>query len=244
MSGSSEARSGARERLRSVMAALRLQWGCAPMGCAVAIACSVATGTVPAAAAWLLRGLIINLEKGAAGEGTARVLWALGAALSAGGFGLMLELAHYLETTLKQRVSLAVTRALFGKVNRLPGLAHFEDPRFHSQLALAEAAAAEAPQLITQLAMTLLRVVATVATLLGVVFAVSPLLGGLLLACGLLGLAAQWVRSRTDLKLFEAMTEVERWRQLYRSLLLDARAAKEIRLLGIGGVLLGRLHRT
>jgi len=199
---------------------------------------------VPALAAWLLRGLISNLELGAAGEGTARVLWALGAALSAGGFGLMLELTHYLDTILKQRVSLAVTQALFGKMNRLPGLAHFEDPQFHTQLVLAETAAAEAPQLITQLVMTLLRVVSTVATLLGVVFVVSSVLGGLLLVCGLLGVLAQWVRSRADLKMFEVMTEVERWRQFYRSLLLDARAAKEIRLLNIGGLLLGRLHRA
>ena len=138
----------ARDRLRSVTDALRLQWSCAPVRCAIATACNLLAGMVPAIAAWLLRGLISNLELGAAGAGTARMLWALGAALTAGGFGLMLELTHDLQTTLKQRVSLAVNQALFGKVNRLPGLAHFEDPRFHTQLVLAESAAAEAPQLL------------------------------------------------------------------------------------------------
>ncbi len=227
--------------LRAFRGAVGMQWRCAPWASAGALALSLLTGTGPALGAWLIKQLLDELAKGGAAD-RARSLALAGAAAGAGAlFSAVLAATHYLDTVIRRRLSLGVDRELFAKVAQLPGLRFFEDPHFQGQLRLAERAATEAPHQISELSHSIVRAAVTVGSLLGILFAVSPLLAGLLLAVGALGLAAQGVRSRADVRLIERMVEGERWRELYRALLLDVRAAKEIRLFDLGELLLGRM---
>jgi ATP-binding cassette subfamily B protein len=165
----------------------------------------------------------------------------MGAAAVAGGAMAVLNITEYLINVIRWRVSLTVERSLFAKVIELEGLRYFEDPVFHGKLRLAEESAQEAPNQISELVLSMLRAAVSVATLSAVVLTVSPLMALLLLCAGGVGLFAQVVRSRWAADLAEALVQTYRWRDAYHALLVDVRAAKEVRLFGLGELLLDRM---
>src|SRR6185503_15234546 len=77
--------------------------------------------------------------------------------------------------------------------------------------------------------------------LLGVVLAVSPVIALLLVVSGALGLVARVARMSGELAQLDAVVATQRWREAYRALLVDVKAAKEIRLFGLGELLLDRM---
>ena len=205
------------------------------------VALTATASCMPALGAWLAKRLVDELARGSAADGNALALVAVAAGAAVGITAVLLPASRYMEMSVRRRVALAVDRSLFAVTVALPGLWHFEDPQFQGRLRMAEQAASEAPVQFTELANALVRTVVTVASLVGVVLLISPALAGLLLLTGAIGLAAQIVRSRNDVALMEQSVHSMRWRDFYRSLLLDVRAAKEIRLFGLGDLLLGRM---
>jgi ATP-binding cassette, subfamily B, bacterial len=229
---------GPRRHARAIGAAIALQWQVAPAPAAAIAALTGATAGTSALAAWLTKQL---LDAIAAGDAHRAVRFAaLGGAI--GGLTLCAtHAAQILSATIRRRVVLHVERALFRKVNELDGLRQFEDPAFHDRLRLAEQAARDAPHQVGDLALAVIRTVVSIGALLGVVIAVSPVIAALLLVSGALALAARIARSRSDLATLDALAPTQRWRDAYRALLVDVKAAKEIRLFGLGELLLGRM---
>ncbi len=230
--------------LGTIGAALRLQLVAAPIATTVLALLALASGSVAALVGWLTQQLLDELSRGAAIDGPRARLLAIATVAVGAGAMLVFQLAGCVELAARAKVTLRVERSLLAQVIALGGLRHFEDPRFLARLRLAEEAAHDAPQELTSLATSLFRTGVSVVTLTAVVAAVAPVIAGLLLAVGAIGLGAQLVRNRWSAQISEAMVHTQRWRELYRALLVDVRAAKEIRLFGLGPLLLGRLART
>ena len=227
--------------VRSLRTALALQWRAAPVASAVVMALTAAASSMPAVGAWLAKRVVDELARGAGADGDALLVLSAAAGAVVGVTAVLLPASRYMEMSVRRRVALAVDRSLFAVTVALPGLRRTEDPQFQGRLRMAEQAASEAPVQFTELANALVRTVVTVASLVGVVLLVSPGLAALLLVTGAIAFAAQIVRSRNDVALMEQSIHSMRWRDFYRALLLDARAAKEIRLFGLGDLLLRRM---
>ncbi len=230
-----------REALRTLGTAVALQWRAAPVRSTVVLVLTLGTGSVAAVGGWLTKQLLDELARGAQTDAQ-RALWlGMGAAAVAGGAMAVLNITEHLVNVIRWRVSLTVERSLFAKVIELEGLRYFEDPAFHGRLRLAEEHSQEAPSQIAELVLSMLRSAVSVATLSAVVLTVSPLMALLLLFAGGVGLFAQVVRSRWATQLAEALVQTYRWRDAYHALLVDVRAAKEIRLFSLGELLLDRM---
>lgn len=229
-----------RRQLRAFVAALAIQWRACPAASAVALAITAATSAATASQAWMLKRLLDELGRGSAGHRSA-LAFGLAAAVISGVSLVLLQVAEYLQVIIRRRTTLAVDRGLFGKAATFRGLQPFEDPQFQSRLRAAERAAASVPQEIGHLMETLVRTLVTVTTLLGVVVMVSPALALVLAASAAVGFVAQMLRSRADVGSIDRMVHSDRWRDAYRALLLDVKAAKEIRIFGLGRLFLERL---
>jgi ATP-binding cassette subfamily B protein len=234
-------RPSARRRAHLVRAALALQWRAAPVATAASAALTIATSATTALAAWMTRLLLDELARGSATDRDRALLLAIAATVIGGGAAAAWYATRYLDTWIRSRINLAVERALFAKVIRLDSLRYFEDPAFHSQLRLADDAARGAPQQLTMTVQAVLRTAVVIVSLTGVVLAVWPPMAALLIATGALGLVAQLARIRYEARLISDLNRHGRWREAYRALLIDPRAAQEIRLFGAGELLRDRL---
>src|SRR5262245_17661764 len=91
------------------------------------------------------------------------------------------------------------------------------------------------------MAQSLLRSAVTVVSMLVVLVAVWPPMALLLAISSAVGITARVIRSRAELAELPLQTSRQRWRDHYRSLLVDPRAAKEIRLFDLGRFLFERM---
>ena len=233
-----------REALRTIGAAVALQWRAAPVRSALVLVLTLGTGSVAAVGGWLTKHLLDELARGAQADAQRALALGVGAAAVAGVAMAVLNVTEYLLGVIRWRVTLVVERTLFAKVLEQEGLRYFEDPVFHGRLRLAEQGAQEAPHQLAELVLSVLRATVAVTTLSAVVLTVSPLMALLLLLAGGVGLVAQVVRGRWGAVLAEALVQTYRWRDFYHSLLVDVRAAKELRLFGLGELLLDRMVAT
>ena len=228
---------------RTAWAALRLQWQAAPVASTVALGITGGTGAMAAIGAWLTKQLFDEL--GQPSPDRSRALgFALATAIAGGAAMMALHLTAYVNIAVRRRVALEVDRTLFARIIAFETLEPFENPAFHGRLRMAEQAARDAPQQIADLVQALLRSTVTAATLTGVVWTVSPVLAAIIGVVGLAGLATRVWRTRREAVMEADLVGNHRWRDFYRGLMLDVRAAREIRLFGLGPLLLGRMTDT
>ncbi|GAA4634203.1 ABC transporter ATP-binding protein [Actinoallomurus vinaceus] len=231
---------GSRPRPPAVLSALALQFRAAPVGASLLVCVTAAYGVGPAVMAWLGKLLFDELGGGHADAGRAVALgtaMALTGALTA----VLGQVGGYLDELVRQRLVVNVERRLFAKVNEFRGLRRFEDPAFHDRLRLAQQASQDAPHNITLFGQQVVQTVASVGGFLGVLLSVWPPMAALLLASCAAALISRLAIARRQVEVSEAVSAKYRRRMFYRSLLTDPRAAKEIRLFGLGGFLHGRL---
>ncbi|WP_331770702.1 ABC transporter ATP-binding protein/permease (plasmid) [Embleya sp. NBC_00888] len=231
-------------RPRAVKVALALQFRAAPVGAALLLGCTVLIGVLPALVAWSTKLLFDELGRGEhvdSGRAVALglVLATLGAVLA-----VLMQLAAYLDEVVRRRLVVTVERDLFAKVNEFRGLRRFEDPAFHDRLRLAQQASEDAPHNITMFSQEVVRSAAALSGFTGVLWAVWPPMVGLLFLVGVAALLARLSMARRQVAVLELTSGKQRRRLFYRSLLTDPRAAKEIRLFGLGDFLHGRLVRA
>ncbi len=227
--------------LRTLQAALAVQWRSAPAASLVATLLTLVSGLGAAAGGWLMKALHDELAKGPEASPLRTVLLAVAGASVAAAAAAVLHATGYASQVVRWKVTLAVEQALFKRVSGWVGLRELETPSVHAQLRLAEQAAQEAPQQLSELGLALLRATAAIGSSAVVVWWVSPAMVIALLLAGAVGLISQWVRTRRAVEVLEGLAQSARWRDYHRALLLDPRAAKELRLYGLGEVLLSRL---
>jgi ATP-binding cassette, subfamily B, bacterial len=234
-------------RRHALRRALAMPWRAAPVASVLGLVLAAGMGSVVAAGAYLSRALVVELTSGTGSEGSVLVIAVAAAVVTslatAGWFA-----AHYVDDVIRARVTLHVERELFTAVIGLDQLAYFENPTFHAKLLLASEAARSAPQQLTSAAQTMVRTAIAAVTLVGVVMFVWPPMGLLLGGLGLLSMVAQLARARHQIRITREMAHGQRWHAAYQQLLLDPRAAKEIRLYGATTTfrdrMLGRLATT
>ncbi|MFJ3229740.1 ABC transporter ATP-binding protein [Streptomyces sp. NPDC086787] len=235
---------GNRLRARAAWTAIALQFRATPAGASLLFGTTVGVGVAPAAAAWLTKLLFDELGRGAQADTHKAVTLGIAAAALAAVTALLLQLAAYLDELVRRRLVVEVERTLFAKVDRFRGLRRFEDPAFHDRLRLAQQASEDAPHNVTMFTQEAVRSVAAISGFAGALLAVWPPMVGLLLLVGAAALLARLSLARRQVVVWELSSARLRRHLFYRSLLTDPRAAKEIRLFGLGGFFNGRLIRA
>jgi len=226
--------------IRNAAAALALPFRATPVAATVTLVLTVFAGAAPAGGAWLTMLLVDELTSGQATPGRAAFL-AVASALLGGLAIALLYLGGHLGEVIHQRVTLTVESRLFRRVASLSGLRQIEDPAFHDRLRLAEQAAQEAPGTISQFSQELIRSVVLLVSFSGALLVVWPPMTLLLLASVVTAVFARLATARREAATEEAWVATDRRRLFYRALLTDVRAAKEIRLFGLGSLLHTRM---
>ncbi|MFI7673151.1 ABC transporter ATP-binding protein [Actinophytocola sp. NPDC049390] len=222
-----------RHLVRTGWGALVLGWRADPW-CALARLGLTVLGAVCAPlVAWFGKLLIDELTRG--GTAAAVTLYAVAGAAT-GALGIV---CHHLTGYVRARHDAAVTlRAesdLFARTCAYGGLRYFEDPEFQDRLLLAENSAADGPNSAVDFVEGVVRAIVSMLGFLAFIAAVWPLMAGLLCLAALPGLVAELKLANRHVDASMASSAYQRRRFFYRSLLTDDRAAKEVRLFGLGG---------
>ncbi|MEU8826281.1 ABC transporter ATP-binding protein [Streptomyces sp. NPDC048636] len=202
---------------------------------------AVLSGLLPALAAWLSKLLFDELGRAGHADVGRVTLLALTIAVVGAVTAVLLQLGGFLDEVVRQRLVVTVEDTLFAQVNEFRGLRLFETPAFHDRLRLAQEASQDAPHNITMFSQLMVQAVSTVSGFTGVLLAVWPPMAGLLFLVGAAALVTQLFQARRQAEVSETVSGKYRRRMFYRGLLTDPRAAKEIRLFGLGGFFHSRL---
>jgi ATP-binding cassette subfamily B protein len=227
--------------VRSALVALLLSWRSGRMPAAGYAATAVLLGAVPTATAWLTKTMIDDLTGG--------VRTALVAATAAGLASVELVAValnrggEYARAELNRRIDLRIQDDLYRAVNRMDGLRRLESPDFRDQLELARRASGPAISPATTGLYDIARNLIALIGLVGTLAALSPPIAGIVLVAGVPALGAQLSLSRAGFSLTAGLSPTMRRQFFFTSLLVDLRAAKEIRLFGLGGLLAGRVRQ-
>ena len=195
----------------------------------------VAQAAAPVVAAWLMKSVVDGLIAGRSVVGAALALAGVGVCTA-----VLPTVSVLLGNLVGRRTSTAALARLFAAVGHFPGLSRFEDPGFADRIRLAQQAASSAGQLPST-AFGLGRGVLTLGGFAVTLVVLSPVLAALVLLAGVPVLAAQLRLSRHRADLLLRLGPVERREHFYGQLLTTVRAAKEIRLFGLGDFLGARL---
>jgi ATP-binding cassette subfamily B protein len=233
MADDSPAGDRSRHLVRTGWGALVLGWRADPW-CALARLGLTVLGAVCAPlVAWFGKLLIDELTRG--GDAAAVTLFAVAGAVT-GAVGVVLHhLTGYVRARHDAAVTLRAESDLFARTCTFVGLRYFEDPEFQDRLLLAENSAADGPNSAVDFVEGVVRAVVSMLGFLAFIAAVWPLMAGLLCLAALPGLVAELKLANRHVDASMASSAFQRRRFFYRSLLTDDRAAKEVRLFGLGG---------
>ncbi|WP_310726711.1 ABC transporter ATP-binding protein [Streptomyces sp. N2A] len=235
-----EASSPGLRRLAGVFrAATGLAFGAAPW-LLTALTLLTALGAVlPIASAWTVRAVLDRL---AAGSGFDALLVPTGLLATAGvAAASASHTLQYVQAQLQRAAGLRAQDSLYQAVDALTGLSRFENPQFLDRLRLAQQAGGIMPTQAVNNALGVLRGMLTAGGFLGSLIVLSPLLATAVILSGVPVLLGELVMSRRRAAMFWDIGPAERRELFYQQLLTSTQAAKEIRLLGIGGFLRGRM---
>ncbi|WP_405358872.1 ABC transporter ATP-binding protein/permease [Kitasatospora sp. NBC_00085] len=224
-------------RARTAAAALRLGWRASPGGILLQLLLALLTGVLPAVTAYVTK-LLVDALAGAGGPGAAdgtRVAWlAAAGAVLAGAIAVFNHVTALTGAVVGRAVNLEVQDRLYERVNAYRGLRPFEDPATQDRIRLAETAAQGAPHDVLDFLLDSVRSSATIAGFLGTVLVFWPPMGALLVVCVAVSVVGHVRTSRGLADTAAAIVPATRRYYFYRTLLIDPRAAKEIRLFGTG----------
>ncbi|MFF3688574.1 ABC transporter ATP-binding protein [Streptomyces sp. NPDC002187] len=220
-------------------------WAAAPWVWAGHLPVAVVGGLVPPATAWLTKLLVDDLTAG----GGERTLWY---AAGLAGLGLLVgflpHLAEYLRGELGRRMDRFLQDRLHTAVNGFQGLSRFEDPYHLDRLRMAAQASGGSLLPVTGGMTETGRHAVALAGLLATLFVLSPVMAVLVLVAAVPVLAGQLWLSRRRVGMLAATSTAMRKELFYSALLTEERAAKEVRLFGLGTFLkermLGELARV
>jgi ATP-binding cassette subfamily B protein len=224
--------------LRDVAGVWRLCWRAGPWLTVAQLASTVVMGLLPAAVAWQTKLVIDELAAGdhAAALGPAGGLAATGLVTAA-----LPHLTGYLQGEHRRRMDRLTQDRLYTAVGSFQGLSRFENPRFLDRLRMATQATGAAAGPITTGLFGVGRSVITLVTLLVTLYLLTPVMTGVVLVAAVPTLAAQMSLARRRVTLLAGVTPAMRRQVFYAQLITEVQAAKEIRILGLGDFLKGRL---
>lgn len=202
---------------------------------------TLATGLIPVATAWSIR-LLIDALTGSAPSSQA---------VTAGAAIVMATLAtavlplvtRFLSEVLRRDVCEAVQEELFVAVNRLPGLRLFEKPAFHDSLRLADQAGQVAPEQMLRGGFQAIQQCVSAVGYMSALAVIDTRICVIAAIAAVPGIWAEFQMDRMQNELLWNLSPSERRRFFYSSVQTDVRAAKEVRVFGLGDFLCGRMLR-
>ncbi|WP_051581297.1 ABC transporter ATP-binding protein [Pseudonocardia acaciae] len=233
------ARVSTRESIARMAAAVELGWRACPLVLLGQVAVAVVGAVVPVAVAWLTK---VALDGVVAGAGWG---WLLGVAAGLAAAGVVTAVVPQVDRFFGQEMSRAIgllgMDRLYRAVDRFVGLGRFEDPEFHDRLRLARSSGQSGPSDVLQAGIGVCRGVLTGVGFVGSLLVVSPAMTVAVLLCAV---PAVWAERAVTRRRASMMWEISPGmrRELFYSVLLgEVRAAKEVRLFGIGEFLRRRM---
>ena len=227
-----------RSTARLFATALGLYFRSARLAACVSVVVMVITGVVPIATAWFTALLIDGLGSRSAADVR---LGVIGLASIGIAMALISHGTRYVEGEFSRRITLTTHLELFAAVSAPPGLAELEDSAYHDRLRLARDASQFAPDQLVSTLLTIGSSAITIGGFTAVLFAWFPLICVLVLASAVPTLIAQVHVARRRGAMLVRSSPFWRRQMFYAALLLDMRAAKEIRLFGLADFLRGRM---
>ncbi|MFD0636042.1 hypothetical protein ACFQ9X_35180 [Catenulispora yoronensis] len=226
--------------MKRLAGAMALAVRAAPASMALRVGTTLLSGAAPVGVAWLTRNLIDDLARPQRSG-----FWLPACALAVAGALLAVNqhVARFADREVARQVALSAQTELFAAVTRPVGIAELEDPAGQNRLRLAQQAGQEAPQQLTAAVLAIGQAAVTLAGFLVALAALSPLIAVLVAVSGLPVLVAQIGLSRRRAETTVRITPGLRRQAHYAMLLMDVRAAKEIRLFGLGPYFRSRLAR-
>ncbi|MDG4828969.1 ABC transporter ATP-binding protein [Solwaraspora sp. WMMD1047] len=223
-----------------VRRALGIYLGAAPWAAGVSVVVMVIGGLAPVAVAWFTRAIIDGLSASDPAQ-----LW-----FGVVGFGTLAvvspvvsHVAQYVAREAERRVRVRTQLELFTAVSAHPGLAELEDSTYHDRLRLAREASQFAPAQLSTSFLGIGQELITIVAFGGTLLHWSPLVGALVFLSAAPTLVAQLRLARMRGAMLQRTAPLFRRQAFYAALLLDVRAAKEIRLFDLGGFLRTRMLR-
>ncbi|MER6945855.1 ABC transporter ATP-binding protein [Nonomuraea sp. NPDC000554] len=218
-----------------------LAWRAAPGMVVLQAAGAVVAGTAPVATAWFTKLAFDRLAASGGGQGTGLLAIALGLAATTLVTAALPQAVQYAQDELLRAITLRSQAALYDALNRLPGLARFEDPDFRDRLQLAEQSGRQAPAQMVTSALGSARALFTMVGFVGSLIAIAPWMAGILALAAAPAVWAELTISRTRARLARHTIQAIRRESFYAELLSGLRAAQEVRLFGLGRFLRGRM---
>lgn len=228
-------------RFAGVGAAVGLAWRAAPGLVAAYLPLNVLGAVLPVASAWLVK---LILDSVLAGTPLYPLLLLVGALAVVGLLaGVVPHLTEYLRVEADRRITLLSEDRLYGATERFVGLAPFEDPDFQDRLRVAQESGRSAPSGVVNGFVGVGRALVTIVGFVGSLAVLDPLITVVVLLAGVPAVLAERALARRRVAVFLEMSPSVRRELFYARLLTDIRAAKEVRLFGIGGFFRQRMLR-
>lgn len=190
------------------------------------------SGATAPAAAWIVRSLLDEIGTGSAEP---RRLVALALAFAACQALMMASLytSGFVLLSAARRLKIAMEDRLFRRVADLPGLRRFEDTGWLDTLQLAIDGTDRAPEIFA-FSHDTARVIVTFAAFATPLIAIWPPMALLLVAAALPAVISQINQVRRRSRTSQVVVGAYRRQHFYRGLLVDAGAAKELRVFDLG----------
>lgn len=221
---------------------------------------AVAAGLSPAVSAWLTRAILDDLVPQARGAsrpgshaaggpalalaqpGTGHLLvLAIGLGIAGLAAAVMPNAQRYIESQLRRELELLMRDRTYRVINSFPGLSRFESPAFHDKIKMIQQTSQNAPSLLVSSGLSMTQSAITAVGFFVTLFVISPALSVIVIVTSVPALIAQVFMSRQRAGVEWLTTPAKRREFLYGNLLSDGRAAKEVRLFGLGDFLRGRM---
>ena len=213
--------------------------GAAPAALAVKLSATLAGGAAPVAVAWLTMLVINRLAGGSGAPGLALPLALLCLAALVTAVGQYAD--RYADRELGRRAMARGMARLFAAVTAPVGIGRLEDPAYQDRVRLAQQSISSGVVQLVQGLIGAAQPTITCAGYLIGLWTISPQVTLLVLASSGPAVAAQLRLSGRRERVQRALSPLMRRQLFYSMLMLDARAAAEIRLFGLGPLLRRRL---
>ncbi|MFD9737619.1 ABC transporter ATP-binding protein [Umezawaea sp. NPDC059074] len=221
--------------------AIGLAWRAAPRLFAVYLPLTVLGAAVPVATAWLVKLVLDSLQRGA----PLSALLTLVGGLAVVGVvaGVVPQVTEYVRAETDRRITLVSEDRLYAATERFVGLGRYEDPEFQDRLRLAQESGRSAPSNVVNGFVGAGRALVTIVGFVGSLAVLDPVITAAVLLAGVPAVLAERALARGRAAVFLETSPSVRRELFYARLLTDTRAAKEVRLFGIGGFFRQRMLR-
>jgi ATP-binding cassette, subfamily B, bacterial len=230
--------------LQSIFQMLKLVWQAYPVACIGTFIITIFQGLIPLANAWVTKVLFDGLAKLLVGGRVSKeqLIWLLVVqAMLMVATGMLPNLSNYLNAELGRRLTMLIQSAVYQKINRFEGIAHFENPQVYDKIRLAQEGAEQSSKQTLQVLTELIQSLVTLLSFVGVLFSFNLFLANLVLFAAFPQLLVQLKLGQQRFGLAFELSPVERRKFYYSFLLAGVQPAKEVRLFGLGQYFLHKL---